>query len=157
MSGELISAIIAFAGVVLSTAISLFIAMWNRRYNYDQLFAETVSQSRNKWLNEIREYLSEMLANKRRIVYENLCDSNVTDVCNKYDACRYQVLMRLNIEESLHRELRSLIMALELFDDKTIESGKEKDYIATEMAIIEVSREILKEEWDKVKTEAKGE
>ena len=65
--------------------------------------------------------------------------------------------MRLNIEESLHRELRSLIMALELFDDKTIESGKEKDYIATEMAIIEVSREILKEEWDKVKTEAKGE
>lgn len=62
--------------------------------------AETVSQSRNIWLNEMREYISEMLANKRRIVYGNINEKSLVEIFNKYDACKFQVLMRLNIKES---------------------------------------------------------
>ena len=48
MEPEVIAAIIALAGVILSTAISLIIGFWSKRYNYHHLFAETVSQSRNR-------------------------------------------------------------------------------------------------------------
>lgn len=62
MDSEVIAAIIALSGAILSIGISLIISLWTRRYNYNQLFAETVSESRNKWLNEMRAFISTMLA-----------------------------------------------------------------------------------------------
>ena len=157
MEPEVIAAIIALAGVILSTAISLIIGFWGKRYNYHHLFAETVSQSRNKWLNEMREYISEMLANKRRMVYGNTDEKSVVEICNKYDTCKFQVLMRLNINESDHRQLRTLIIELDGYGAQKLGQKAVKQYEATELAIIEISRKILKEEWDKVKLESKGE
>lgn len=157
MEPEVIAAIIALAGVILSTAISLIIGFWGKRYNYHHLFAETVSQSRNKWLNEMREYISEMLANKRRMVYGNVDEMSAVEICNKYDTCKFQVLMRLNINESDHRQLRALIIELDGYGVQKLGQTAVKQYEATELAIIEISRKILKEEWDKVKLESKGE
>lgn len=157
MDPKVIAAIIALAGVILSTAISLIIGFWGKRYNYHHLFAETVSQSRNKWLNEMREYISEMLANKRRMVYGNTDEKSVVEICNKYDTCKFQVLMRLNINESDHRQLRTLIIELDGYGAQKLGQKAVKQYEATELAIIEISRKILKEEWDKVKLESKGE
>lgn len=157
MEPEVIAAIIAFAGVILSTVISLIIGFWGKRYNYHHLFAETVSQSRNKWLNEMREYISEMLANKRRMVYGNVDEMSAVEICNKYDTCKFQVLMRLNINESDHRQLRALIIELDGYGVQKLGQTAVKQYEATELAIIEISRKILKEEWDKVKLESKGE
>ena len=57
-----IGAVIAFVGVALSVGVSLIVSLWIRKYNYNQLFAETVSKSRNKWLNEMRDFISTMLA-----------------------------------------------------------------------------------------------
>lgn len=62
MDSEVIAAIIALSGAILSVGISIIISLWTRRYNYNQLFAETVSESRNKWLNEMRGFISTMLA-----------------------------------------------------------------------------------------------
>lgn len=157
MEPEVIAAIIALAGVILSTVISLIIGFWGKRYNYHHLFAETVSQSRNKWLNEMREYISEMLANKRRMVYGNVDEMSAVEICNKYDTCKFQVLMRLNINESDHRQLRALITELDGYGVQKLGQKTVKQYEATELAIIEISRKILKEEWDKVKLESKGE
>lgn len=157
MDPKVIAAIIALAGVILSTAISLIIGFWGKRYNYHHLFAETVSQSRNKWLNEMREYISEMLANKRRMVYGNVDEMSAVEICNKYDTCKFQVLMRLNINESDHRQLRALIIELDGYGVQKLGQKAVKQYEATELAIIEISRKILKEEWDKVKLESKGE
>ena len=55
-------AVIAFIGVALSVGVSLIVSLWTRKYNYNQLFAETVSKSRNKWLNEMSGFISTMLA-----------------------------------------------------------------------------------------------
>ena len=68
MSPEVIEALIAVLGVLVSVAVSCVVSFWGKKYNYHHLFAETVSQSRNRWLNEMREYVSDMLANKRREV-----------------------------------------------------------------------------------------
>ena len=62
MDSEVIAAIIALSGAILSIGISLFISLGTSRYNYNKLFAKTVSESRNKWLNEMRDFISTMLA-----------------------------------------------------------------------------------------------
>lgn len=157
MSDDIATALIALGGVFLSVFVSYLVSLKTTRYNYKQLFAETVSQSRNKWLNEMRDYISEMLANKRRMVYRNVDEKSAVEICNKYDTCKFQVLMRLNINESDHRQLRALIMTLDEFGiEKTTSTDIEK-YQQIELAIIEISRKILKEEWDKVRLESKGE
>lgn len=157
MAPEVIAAIIAVAGVLVSVFVSFVVSFWGKRYNYHHLFAETVSQSRNKWLNEMREYISEMLANKRRMVYGNIDEKSVVEICNKYDTCKFQVLMRLNGNESDHRQLKALILSLDNFDDKTKANGNLEKYKVAEQAILELSTRIFKDEWEKVKEEAKGE
>lgn len=153
MSDGITTALIALGGVFLSAFVSYLVSVKTTRYNYKQLFAETVSQSRNKWLNEMREYVSDMLANKRREIYGNCNDNNCVEVCNKYDSCKFQVIMRLNKSESDHRQLRALIEALDGF---TATKGSLKEYELTEQAILEISTRIFKDEWEKVKIEAKG-
>lgn len=61
--------------------------------------------------------------------------------------------MRLNKSESDHRQLRALIEALDGF---TATKGSLKEYELTEQAILEISTRIFKDEWEKVKIEAKG-
>lgn len=157
MDPEVIAAIIAVAGVLVSVFVSFVVSFWGKRYNYHHLFAETVSQSRNKWLNEMREFVSDMLANKRREIYGNCNDQNCIDVCNKYDTSKFQVLMRLNGNESDHRQLKTLILSLDGFDCNTKANGNLEKYKVAEQAILELSTRIFKDEWEKVKIEAKGE
>ena len=137
MDSEVIAAIIALSGAVLSIGISLIISLWTRRYNYNQLFAETVSESRNKWLNEMRDFISTMLAEAQS------CNSGRT---NEYWKARNEIMLRLYLNEPLHLMLKNEILQLDNGkDDKTIEK------------IILISQSLLKEEWEKVKKEAKGE
>ncbi len=137
MDSEVIAAIIALSGAILSVGISLIISLWTRRYNYNQLFAETVSESRNKWLNEMRDFISTILAEVKQ--------SN-NEQSNEYWKARNEIMLRLNLNEPLHLMLKNEILQLDNGkDDKTIEK------------IILISQSLLKEEWEKVKKEAKGE
>lgn len=140
MDPEETAALIALLGVVLSVIISFVVSYMARRYNYHHLFAETVSQSRNGWLNEMRGYISEMLAqaDKSQTSYKPI----------EYYRARHQVVLRLNLTESLHL---MLFQQIKILDNCTI-----NNYAITRDNIIEISQAIFKEEWDKVKLEAKG-
>ena len=156
MDSEVIAAIIALSGAILSIVISLIISLWTRRYNYNQLFAETVSESRNKWLNEMRAFISTMLAEvknhcslgKGKEICKNAdCQFKSANTrTNEYWKARNEIMLRLNLNEPLHLMLKNEILQLDNGkDDKTIEK------------IILISQSLLKEEWEKVKKEAKGE
>ena len=62
MSVEEKAALIALVGALVSVLVSWLVSKKTIKYNYKELFAETVSQSRNKWLNEMRDFISTMLA-----------------------------------------------------------------------------------------------
>lgn len=156
MDSEVIAAIIALSGAILSVGISLIISLWTRRYNYNQLFAETVSESRNKWLNEMRGFISTMLAEvknpcslgKGKKICKNAdCQFTSADTRTKeYWKARNEIMLRLNLNEPLHLMLKNEILTLDNNNNKkTIEN------------IISISQLLLKEEWEKVKKEVKGE
>mgnify|MGYP006887548878 CR=1 FL=1 len=159
MESEVIAAIIALSGAILSIGISLIISLWTRRYNYNQLFAETVSESRNKWLNEMRDFISTMLAEAQNpcpITDEDeQCKSKkclLTDDkarSKKYWKARYEIVLRLNLTEPFHQALLNEIRQLDCLNNCNQEQAINN--------IITLSQEILKEEWEKVKSEAKGE
>ena len=61
-SPEVIAALIALVGVILSVSITLVLGLATRKYNYNQLFAQTVSSNRMEWINVWRENISTFLA-----------------------------------------------------------------------------------------------
>lgn len=147
MSIEEKAALIALVGVLFSTLISLFVSKKTIQYSYKDLFAKTVSQSRNRWLNEMRSFISSMLAEVKKP--SNKQKPNTTDRTNAYWKARNQIMLRLNLNEEDHILLNHYICFLDNCDDS------EKDKLSEK--IIDISNIILKEEWEKVKKEAKGE
>ena len=129
-----------FAGALIGAFIGSVGTFFTLRYNYRHLFAETVSQSRNRWLNELREHLSVLL-------FESPTDGN-GGKNPKYHIAKYQVLLRLNPNEPKHLLLTQLIAQLEQCKCEEKETIKQ--------AILKTSENILKEEWARVKQEARG-
>lgn len=134
---ELVSGLI---GVVIGSVLSFVISFLTLRFSYKKLYAEVVSKSRDNWLIEMRQYISIMLA-----------EANKTQNCHKpkeYYVARNEVILRLNPSEPAHVILKNEINRL---DNCTIE-----DYKTIEKNVLDISRLILKIEWDRVRKEAKG-
>lgn len=137
LMGELMSGLI---GALIGAILSFVVSFLTLRFSYKHLYAEVVSKSRDNWLDEMRHYISEMLAQaiKQQDCYKN----------KDYYVARNEVVLRLNPKEPLHLILKEEISRL---DDCTID-----DYNIIERNILETSRLILKTEWDRVREEAKG-
>ena len=141
MTEKIIVACISSVGVIITAVIALIGYIWTKQHNKEVIFNQTVSERRNIWLNEMRRYLSEMLAqaDKAQNSYKPL----------EYYRARNQVVLRLNTREALHLMLQHQI--------KILDTCTSANYTAARDNIIEISQIILKEEWEKVKSEAKGE
>lgn len=140
MDEEVISAIIALGGVIVSVLITLLLGIDASRYNYKHLYAETVSESRNKWLNEMRDFISTALSEavKTKWSYKT----------KEFYKAKNEIILRLNMKEPLHIMLSSLLDRLDNCTDD--------DYAEICKNIIIVSQQLLKIEWERVKEEAKG-
>lgn len=124
------------------------------QFNYHSLFAETVSKSRMDWINCFREEISTIIAALERNVDEDKKSSTVDYRYEGYKA-KAKLRTRLNMDteksgneynEALDDILRSL-----WFD------GTDKNNIEeTKEMLIELTRDILEPEWQRVKKEAKG-
>lgn len=127
-------------GAIIGALITFIVSILTLRFNYKQLFAQTVSQSRNQWLNEMRENISIMLA--------EACKCMNTYKSREYYIAQNQVLLRMNNREPLH-----LMLTQEI---KKLESCTVNTFRTCEANILAISEALLKREWELVKKEAKG-
>lgn len=151
MESEVITGLIALFGVFVSVAVSYIVARGTSRYNYNQLFAKTVSESRNDWLNELRKFVSKYLAIAEEINYS----PNVTkDQGITLKEAKNMVLLKLNPKEVAHVALERAINELPIKGTpswscvEAFNEGKDQ--------IIFLTRMIIKQEWERVKDEARG-
>lgn len=159
----MLEALFGFMGGLIASLITVWVA---RIKNY----GEIVSERRNVWLNEMRNNISRMLAYKKAIdcVEEEIKPQPQTKPQTKtqtktktkgglfekkvklekeYELAKNEILIRLNLTEGKHQLLKAAIEEFDTQDDY--------DSIAAEK-ILEISRSLLKDEWEKVKRETKG-
>ena len=153
----MLEALFGFMGGLIASLITVWVA---RIKNY----GEIVSERRNVWLNEMRNNISRMLAYKKAIdcVEEEIKPQPQTKPQTKtkgglfekkvklekeYELAKNEILIRLNLTEGKHQLLKAAIEEFDTQDDY--------DSIAAEK-ILEISRSLLKDEWEKVKKETKG-
>ena len=155
--GELISmpigvvcALIAVSGVIISVIVSVVIGVITNRFNYNQLYAQTVSANRIDWINVWRENISIFLACAETLM--NNChnkNENLLKIKKEMYEARGMVVSRLNLNEEDHRRM------LGLMNSFSVECSV-YDFVKQREEILELARKILKLEWERVKKEARG-
>ena len=169
MSDTLIGLLSAVIGAVVGALGTYF----TLRFNYKSLYAQVVSQSRNNWLNEMRKYISQMLAAKKSELdyyaanlIGNLPNNptHVDKYQNEYNKARNEVRLRLNLREVLHVKLAEEIEGLDNLSPAQAQQPSQaqlqrwsKRFKNIEEEITNISQQLLKIEWDRVRKEAKGE
>lgn len=138
----MLEALIGFGGAIIGAIIgALFTVVVTKMNNYNQ----SVSQCRNKWLNDMRENISNMLACKNALNWAD--QEKKIELKREYEYAKNQTLLRLNLSENKHVLLKLAIEELDSFQNYSEETAQK---------IAEISRSIFKEEWEKVKYEARG-
>ncbi len=161
MGEEFVGALI---GALIGGGISLIVSLLTIKYSYHDLYAKTVSSSRNEWINIWRDEISKFLAisdmlrkcdMKPAIANDNNSVKNNNDsyfrLLEEYNISKNKILMRLNLNEKKHQEVYLLINKI---DYKNI--LKDEDYYIAKECLMTITRDLLKEEWERVKLEARG-
>lgn len=125
------------------------------RFNYKQLFAQTVSNNRMNWIDNFREEFSVFIGTVKYIKYRKYYQSVTEDHIIQAEKSRVKLLTRLNqntdvIGNEFNEIFAKKLSEIRLEDENTITDEKID-------LLISISREILEPEWRKVKEEAKGE
>lgn len=147
-SAEITIALISLGGVVLSVGISLIIGIISNRYNYRQLYAQTVSSNRMEWINAWRENVSRFLACAEMLHKHAHINEREKIEKEMYEA-RGMVVSRLNLDEDDHKAM--LVLVNGFSTDCCCQ-----DFVDQREAILAQARKILKPEWERVKAEARG-
>lgn len=150
------SALIGLIGGLIGSFITLIIGLLTTRFSYNNLFADTVSKSRNNWINTWRDELSNFLAIADMLRHETTtkkaCNEHeYIELLKEYHIAKNKIIMRLNLNEKRHQEVYLLINKIAY--EEPLEND---DYKVAKEALMAVSRDLLKEEWERVKLEAKG-
>lgn len=140
------AAIIALCGVIFS-AFSAFLT--GRR----SVYISSVTAERSKWIDKLRSNLAELLQVCAAINNEALTTRNYDKEKNRADGLISLILLQLNPTDEDGID-RNLIMHI----DKLFEEAQKKDgtFRDEEKKFVRHSQFMLKEEWEKVKSEARG-
>lgn len=129
----------------------MFVGVLSNRFSYKSLFAETISKSRNNWINIWRDEIANFLAIADMLRFEKgKIDDNYIELMKEYHIAKNKIIMRLNMNEKRHQEVYLLInkIAYEEIDDE--------EYRVLKESLMAVTQDLLKNEWERVKLEARG-
>lgn len=141
-------------GAAIGAVLTFIIGLSTTIFSYHDLFARTVSNSRNEWINIWRDEISNFLAISDILRYETFDLQNkekYLDFLKEYHVSKNKILMRLNLNEKRHQEIYLLINSIAY--EKKLSST---EYCKLKESLMAVSRDLLKDEWERVKQEAKG-
>lgn len=146
----IVSALIALSGVIISVMVTLVIDIMTTRFNYRQLYAQTVSTNRMDWINVWRENISTFLACAEALRSNTSSNSDELIKIEKemYES-RGMIVSRLNLDEIDHQTMLLLINTFSIY-------CSDQEFINQRESILALARKILKPEWERVKEEARG-
>jgi hypothetical protein len=139
-------------GVILTFALGVWNLLNNYRMSRRTAFINTVSAERVKWIDKLRENISTFCGLTYTWQASNLEGKPESlDFEKQVDRMRHLIRLQLNPAGTHDREIERLLAAIPQLTDKT----KVNELHSALNDLVIVSQKLLKEEWDKVKEEAK--
>ncbi|HUT54677.1 MAG TPA: hypothetical protein VM658_14900 [bacterium] len=145
MDAQWISALTALVAVIVSPVVSVYVVK-------KQITANVVSVNRQKWIADLRDQISELIT---LIMFINLNQAKEEVILTKFERAyltETKINLLINPREKDHIQLTKLIRSAieEIFKEKAEKDSKR--LIEIRDSIISLSQDILKREWERVKT-----
>lgn len=148
MDTSQISAVIALVAVVVGPIVSVYITK-------RQIHASVVSSNRQKWIDNLRDQLSEVITSIRILSLhrslEKIENSELNDRIEKLVLLEAKINLLLNPNEADHKTLSGTIR--KAIDTIGAGNEREKRMDAQELlkSLLSQSQFVLKREWERVK------
>lgn len=144
--------IIALTGVLLTFLLGLYNLRVNRALKNRTHFVGTITSERIKWLEKIRVDISRFsgLTNFWVKSLRNTESEESKDVLKEIDVLRVMIKLRLNPEGIHDKEIMKLLDSIPQYTNQT-----DLSKITRQLDQLTIhSQKLLKEEWERVKTES---
>jgi hypothetical protein len=146
--------LVAIAGIGVTLAVSvanLAYSLWSNKRTF---FINTVTASRLKWIDSLRDKVAEFIAVTTRLLSSEALfgGKDNGDLLLQRDLL-HQIVLHLNPHDSEDQKLRSLIDHVRELTDQGIASKEIRNGLAK---LRDATGDYLKKEWNRVKKESSG-
>lgn len=145
--------LIAIAGIGVTLAVSsanLVYSLWTSKRT---VFVNTVTTARLKWIDSLRDKISEFIAVTVRLLDPDLSSDkkNVGTLLLQRDTLLHQIVLHLNPHDPKDQRIRILVDHVRELTDRGVVSDELRDGL---VKLRDATGDYLKKEWTRVKTES---
>lgn len=145
--------VIAITGIAVTFVVSVANLIYSLRTNRRTIFVNTVTSSRLKWIDTLRDEISEFIAVTTRLSDGSLPPDKTADLLLQRDTLVHQIVLHLNpadLEDQRIKALATLIREISETGDAT------QKLPAALIELRDAAGNYLKKEWNRVKRESEG-
>jgi len=144
--------LIAITGIVVTFVVSsanLGYSLWSNKRAF---FVNTVTTSRLKWIDSLRDKVSEFIAVTTRLISPP-GEKNIGALLLQRDTLLHQIVLHLNPDDPEDQKMKMLVDHVRELTDHGDVSKELPDEL---VKLRDATGEYLKKEWDRVKKESTG-
>jgi hypothetical protein len=144
---------IALVGIGITFLVSFANLLYSWRSNRRTSFVNTVTASRLRWIDSLRDKVSEYIAVTARLSDGTppVGDKNSGALLLQRDTLLHQIVLHLNPRDSEDRAIKGLVDHVREITDQGDLSGELQGAL---LRLRDATAEYLKKEWNRVKTES---
>ena len=146
----ILSLIVAALAVFVGPVISWRVARRQLATTLEVSNKQIIAPMRQAWINNLRDVLSEISSSALHYfvaVFEERTDQEYQHLTH----LEYKVVLMLNPKEDDHQRLEKLIRQMIGMLGDEASAIRDKEFPNCHKAVIKLSREVLKREWDRIK------
>ena len=147
--------LIAIAGIGVTFVVSsanLADSLWS---NKRTVFVNTVTTSRLKWIDSLRDKVSEFIAVTTRLLDPDYPSEKATvgSLLLQRDTLLHQIVLHLNPHDPKDQRIRVLVEHVRELTDRCVLSDERSNGL---IELRDATGDYLKKEWNRVKSESTG-
>lgn len=145
--------LIAIVGIALTFLVGLANLVYSLRSNRRTSYVNTVTTSRLKWIDSLRDKVSEFIAVTTRLLNPRPPpgDSAAAELLLQRDTLLHQIVLHLNPHDSEDQRIRRLVDEVR---DLTDQGTPMKQVSERLDQLRDAAADYLKKEWNRVKVES---
>jgi hypothetical protein len=144
---------IALIGILATFLVSVATFIHSLRNDRRVSFVNTVSTSRLKWIDSLRDKVSEFIAVTNCLISGRppLGDQKAIELLLQRDTLVHQIVLHLNPHDDEDRKIKALVDHVRELTDKGSVSNEISDEL---IQLRDATADYLKKEWNRVKSES---
>jgi hypothetical protein len=144
---------IALIGIALTFFVSVANLIYSLRNNKRTTFVNTVTTSRLKWINSVRDEVSEFIAVTTHLSDRSTQPETIGELLLQRDTLLHRIALHLNPQDAEDQRIKTLALRTRELSEQ---GDATRELPAALVELRDATGNYLKKEWNRVKDESVG-